>query len=281
MICRNCGREIRDGAKFCPWCGADQTKADAIKKADHTIKVDPVIKKKKEKKPEKLPTVKLVKRQNTAVKKPVIAGVAVAGVVLVVACGFLFMNKNKAQNVAAQKQKTEMAVKAPETETIVETEKLETVKQTEIETETAEPVTETKVPEIETNEPKTEWQPETEEVIAEAETEAPAYYEEDPGPEARYINGRLDRTTQEYILPDSDKGYYMYDNVCEMTQRELMLARNEIYARHGRKFNDPEIQAYFDSKSWYHGYIEPEDFPDGVLNEYEEANIELIKAFED
>ena len=280
MICRNCGREIRDGAKFCPWCGADQTKADVIKKADHAIKVDPVIKKKKETKPEKLPAVKPVKRQNTAVKKPVIAAVAVAGVVLVVACGFLFLNKNKAQNVYAQKPKTAMAVKTPETETDVETEKLETVKQTEIETETAETVTETKVPEIETEAPETEWQPETEEVIAEAETEAPPY-EEDPGPEARYINGRLDRTTQEYILPDSDKGYYMYDNVCEMTQRELMLARNEIYARHGRKFNDPEIQAYFDSKSWYHGYIEPEDFPDDILNEYEEANIELIQAFED
>lgn len=281
MICRNCGKEIRNGAKFCPWCGTDQTKVDAIKKVEPVKKVDPVIKEKKEKKSEKLPAVKPVRRQHTAVKKPVIAGVAVAGVVLVVACGFLFMNKNKAQNVAAQKPKTEMAVKAPETETIVETEKLETVKQTESMTETAAPVTETEAPETETKEPETERQPETEEAVAQVETEAPTYYEEDPGTEARYINGRLDRTTQEYILPDSDKGYYMYDNVCELTQRELMLARNEIYARHGRKFNDPEIQAYFDSKSWYHGYIEPEDFPDGVLNEYEEANIELIKAFED
>ena len=44
-----------------------------------------------------------------------------------------------------------------------------------------------------------------------------------------------------------------------------MIARNEIYARHGRKFNDSELQAYFNSKSWYKGTVNPEDFSTSVF----------------
>lgn len=36
-----------------------------------------------------------------------------------------------------------------------------------------------------------------------------------------------------------------------LTSEELMLARNEIYARHGYVFTDQELKAYFESKSWY------------------------------
>ena len=27
MYCMNCGKQIRDGARFCPFCGADQSDA--------------------------------------------------------------------------------------------------------------------------------------------------------------------------------------------------------------------------------------------------------------
>jgi len=58
------------------------------------------------------------------------------------------------------------------------------------------------------------------------------------------------------------------------------IARNEILARHGRRFKDNELQAYFDSKPWYTGYIEANDFNENILNEYESANMYFIKAFE-
>lgn len=50
----------------------------------------------------------------------------------------------------------------------------------------------------------------------------------------------------------------------------ISLARNEIYVRHGRLFNDKEIQMYFKS----HGILE--DFDDEVFNQYEKANLKKI-----
>ena len=60
-----------------------------------------------------------------------------------------------------------------------------------------------------------------------------------------------------------------------------MIARNEIYARHGRKFNDSELQEYFNGKSWYNGTIAPENFnADAILSDIEQANLKLIHKYE-
>ncbi len=85
---------------------------------------------------------------------------------------------------------------------------------------------------------------------------------------------------EEYILPDSDTRLLTDDDVKDLTKEELRLARNEIFARHGRKFKDAELQAYFDSKSWYKGTIEPDAFDNNTLSSIEKANIEMIKKYE-
>ncbi|MDR3759202.1 MULTISPECIES: YARHG domain-containing protein [Enterocloster] len=85
----------------------------------------------------------------------------------------------------------------------------------------------------------------------------------------------------EYILPDSSTRYLTGTDIAGLTSEELRLARNEIYARHGRKFKDEALQAYFNSKSWYAGTIEPERFSDdALLSDVERKNLELIKARE-
>ena len=55
-----------------------------------------------------------------------------------------------------------------------------------------------------------------------------------------------------------------------------MIARNEIYARHGYIFNDPDLKAYFSKKSWYKPAVSSANFSASVFNAYEEANITLI-----
>ena len=63
------------------------------------------------------------------------------------------------------------------------------------------------------------------------------------------------------------------------SQYELMLARNEIYARHGRGFNDQEIRQYFQSKSWYQQRYTAEEFdslPNSPLTSIEQQNIKTI-----
>jgi hypothetical protein len=53
--------------------------------------------------------------------------------------------------------------------------------------------------------------------------------------------------------------------------------RNEIYARHGRRFRDPQLQRYFGSFSWYR----PDDhFRESQLNDTERMNAELISQYE-
>ena len=87
--------------------------------------------------------------------------------------------------------------------------------------------------------------------------------------------------SNDYILPSSDSMYYTKKDLESLTSEELRIARNEIYARHGRKFQDEALQTYFDSCSWYYGYIEPEDFRENILNDYEIANRDLIKECEE
>lgn len=87
--------------------------------------------------------------------------------------------------------------------------------------------------------------------------------------------------TSEYILPDSDRVYLSPADYQSLSDWELILARNEIFARHGRLFNDPDIQAYFNGCSWYHGSIAPDDFSTEVFNEVELQNIKVLKAASD
>ncbi len=91
-------------------------------------------------------------------------------------------------------------------------------------------------------------------------------------------------TTDDYIFPESSDVYLDESALYNYTPDELMLGRNEIYARHGRIFDDPEIQAYFESKSWYEGTITGDEFDsqvDLIFNEYEKENVETIRQVEE
>ncbi len=83
-----------------------------------------------------------------------------------------------------------------------------------------------------------------------------------------------------YILPDSSTRLYTAEELEGLTKSELRIARNEIYARHGRRFESQDLQNYFDSKSWYNGTIAPEDFNNNVLSDIELKNIALIEDVE-
>jgi hypothetical protein len=89
-------------------------------------------------------------------------------------------------------------------------------------------------------------------------------------------------TTQssEYVLPQSDSKYLTDEDVQGLTLQQLNYAKNEIFARHGRKFTSQELQNYFNSKSWYKGTVEASQFSDSVFNEYEKANVEFLKEKE-
>ncbi len=88
-------------------------------------------------------------------------------------------------------------------------------------------------------------------------------------------------TASEYILPNSDRAYLSKSDLRGLSKEECRLARNELYARHGRKFVDEELMYYFMQFDWYMPRIEPEDFEESMLNDYEMANRDLIVEYEE
>ena len=88
-------------------------------------------------------------------------------------------------------------------------------------------------------------------------------------------------TRSEYIFADADTRYLSQEEVDKLSLQAVCYAKNEIYARHGRKFLSTELQEYFNDKSWYQGTVEAEKFSPSVFNKYESDNIQiLVKAEE-
>ena len=84
----------------------------------------------------------------------------------------------------------------------------------------------------------------------------------------------------DFIFPDSDSRYLSESELYGLTSQQLRIARNEIYARHGRRFNDQGLMDYFNSCDWYEGTIDPEDFSESVFNQYERSNLDTIIRYE-
>lgn len=81
---------------------------------------------------------------------------------------------------------------------------------------------------------------------------------------------------EEYIFPQSDTKRLRRTQLSKLSEEELLLAKYEILARHGRKFSTPEYAEYFEATHWY----KPKDnFDEGDLSDLEQKNIELIDSF--
>ncbi len=90
-----------------------------------------------------------------------------------------------------------------------------------------------------------------------------------------YYNG------DDYILPDSGTKLVTNKDIEGFTKEKLGYARNEIYARHGRKFQMKEYKEYFESKSWYKenpNYNYEDD--NSNLNSIESKNVEFLLSAE-
>lgn len=111
-------------------------------------------------------------------------------------------------------------------------------------------------------EPETEAESETE-----SETETESEIEAD--------------TRSEYIFSDMDTRYLTQDEVSKLSLQAVCYAKNELYARHGRKFLSQELKDYFNDKTWYEGTVDPDSFSPGVFNTYENDNLLLLVSAEE
>lgn len=57
--------------------------------------------------------------------------------------------------------------------------------------------------------------------------------------------------------------------------------RNSIFARYGRRFDNPGLQEYFDQQAWYTPKYSPKQFPPNLLSDIEQRNVEYISQYQD
>ena len=118
------------------------------------------------------------------------------------------------------------------------------------------------------------------EIIEEYEEDSDYEYEDEDEDDYDYDNSLNSYSNQDYILPYSNSRYITESDLRGLTEEECRIARNEIYARHGRIFKDEELQAYFNSKSWYTPSIPADAFQEHMLNDYEKKNKDVILEYE-
>ncbi len=95
-----------------------------------------------------------------------------------------------------------------------------------------------------------------------------------------FVSPLPSRPASEYILEGSDYRYISEEELYGFDAEKCRLARNELYARYGRIFDDEELNAYFSQFSWYYPSISAKDFKESMLNDYEIYNRDLIVQYE-
>lgn len=78
-----------------------------------------------------------------------------------------------------------------------------------------------------------------------------------------------------FLFADSDRRLLTPEELRPLSKTELRNARNEIYARRGRKFVRKEVSSYFKQFDWYRP-----QFGEVELTFIEAKNVELIQKFE-
>ena len=78
------------------------------------------------------------------------------------------------------------------------------------------------------------------------------------------------------LFPDSDTRNLTGSDIAGFTDDQIQQAINEIFARHGYSFKDPDIYAFFSKYSWYHPTTTDMDAVSGQFNGYETANVNFL-----
>lgn len=237
MFCEYCGNKLQEGVKFCTGCG--KPVATAPKAVEPTPSANSA--KKSAQSPVKQSQPKADKPKKS--KGPVIALSIILAVLViaVVVLGIIFFGMARGKDSGREGDRVEKSFhdKKPKdgTEIIGETE--------------AESV----------------WSTET---MAMEATEADPFASETETSDSDDV---FKNKNAGYIFPDSDTRKLTEEEIEDMLDRskdplwDIRIAINELYARHGRIFDTPEIKEYFEKQEWYEGTIEGKEF-DEHQNEY-------------
>lgn len=92
-----------------------------------------------------------------------------------------------------------------------------------------------------------------------------------------------DVTWDEYYYPDLSERIWEENELWSFNQTDLFIARNQIFARHGRKFSDTFLDAVFSQKRWYEPVYTGEEFEAAqqeLLTDIEKENLNTVMQHE-
>lgn len=80
-----------------------------------------------------------------------------------------------------------------------------------------------------------------------------------------------------YLLPDSDSVNLTANDIRGLSNDEMRLAIYEIFARHGKIFQDQAVNNYFKGFGWYQPSY---SYDESALNAYEKFNLNLLIEYQ-
>lgn len=83
-----------------------------------------------------------------------------------------------------------------------------------------------------------------------------------------------------YLLPFSNERLVTDADLATLSKDQLRLARNEIFARHGRMYETKDLNDYFSSQGWYTPSISADQWNDKVFSKVESDNVTRIANYE-
>lgn len=270
MFCEKCGNRLQDGELFCPVCGTPTEDNSPMPKMQNRepvhSQIQPRLKKRQEEFDEEWE-----KEEKKEKATFIILGVIIVVLVAAIVAGVILLMNSKGdeENKRVPQLNEEMK------------EELEKNKEGSLE-DTQESIPEaaaTLTPEA----PR-------EATPVPAEEVSPAPVEEVTPDPAKIVTPQptpvptqapvVVEEIKDYIIPDSGTRYLTNADLNNLSEWEIRVARNEIYARHGRIFKSEELASYFSAKSWYVPSISPDQFDDSYLNAIEIENLKFINNYE-
>lgn len=270
MFCSKCGKQIRDGLKYCTNCGAPIEQCEDYKNSN-TGNSDRILaggKVNLKKDDSALSPVAVLQsgnsndadtentNKNSTVKKPKknkgfkIVIITILGIILAILLIFFALIQSGFISISIENnEKQESVLDKSDKPSKKENDRKAKEKERESEERT--------MPTVSQNEPDT----------------VPTVSQTETAPTTVALNN-------DFVLPDSSIRVLDKSELAGLTAEQCRIARNEIYAKHGRMFDDAGLQNYFNSCSWYHGTIPADRFSDTMLSDIEIQNRNLIVSYE-
>jgi len=92
---------------------------------------------------------------------------------------------------------------------------------------------------------------------------------------------KTDIERREFIIPDSSRRSLSESDVRHLSNAELVIAWNEIFARHGFMFGSKSLIGWFESQPWYVPVHPLGTFNYGLLSRTESRNVNMLRELRD